>query len=218
MGKKTLIVIIVALLLIAVAVTLFLVLRKAEDNLDYTNLTHSLTKTAIKVGVPKERGFSVRQVGSLGNMIEYLNEEGGYSITARLFTASMDSYERDKDLAKAEVGYEEIKVNKFDGYQFNGTSYSKVITLALGETENEEGLYKIIEIDISRTRDYDKKIDEIIESDDVQAFLKSIQTTEYVEKEVVNEEVEENFDEVVDEELNDVVNEEVEEDLEETIE
>lgn len=189
MSKKSLIVIIVAILLIAVAVVLYFVLGKSKDNLDYTELTNEQIQTTIKVGVPKEKGIESRMIGSQGNMVEYVNEENGYRITSGLYERSFNTYDMNKETAKQEEGFKEIKINKFEGYEYNSTSFSKIIVLSLGQTSND--YHAVYEIDLTRTKDYEEPLEDLINSEDIQTFINSIKLVDYVGEVIENPPLEE---------------------------
>lgn len=196
MSKKSLIIIVVLILLIIVTIVLYLVLRnKEEDNLDYFNITNNAINTTIKVGLPKEKGFETKAIGTQGNMTEISNEELKIKILAGLYDRTVEAYDEHEEMVKDAVGFKDIKINDFEGFEYNTSNTSKVMVLILGETET--GIKKIYELELLLYSDDEKTIDEVIALEEMQILLKSVKIIDFVPNEPIKqvEEPEENIEE-----------------------
>ena len=157
--KKILIIVLAVVLLIAVGVALFFVLNK--DKTDKYTLFNDKQEKAIQVSIPQDADFTVKKDEGRISKIEFRNEDKGYRIEILLRDDIKSIYDTNAERHRESDGFKEVEINNFKGYEFNFTSYSKEINLNLGEGKN--GHYDIVNIYVSRTINFNEKVDDILE-------------------------------------------------------
>lgn len=192
MSKKSLTIIILAVLLIVVAIAVYVVLVKTKSNLDYTELTYKPIETTIKIGVPKEKGFIKKEIGTQGNMIEYSNEELELKMLLSLYDRNEETYKKHKAQIENEKGFKNIKINDFEGFEYNTSEKSKVIVLVLGKTDS--GIMKVYEVEILLYGEKERTIDEVVELEEMKTLLESVELVDFIEYKPVELDQQENED------------------------
>ena len=173
-NMKKIVIIVLVVLLVAVGVALFFVLNRDKSE-NYTLFSDKQEK-AVKVSIPQDKGFTTKDEGRTST-IEFNNETGGYRIDISLRDNLKTLYDTNLERHRDSDGFNEVEINKFKGYEYNITSFAKEIYLNLGEGKN--GLYDIVNVYVTRTADYDKGINDILELDEVKSLLNSIKVVDY---------------------------------------
>ncbi len=181
--KKILIIVLAVVLLIAVGVALFFVLNK--DKTDKYTLFNDKQEKAIQVSIPQDADFTVKKDEGRISKIEFRNEDEGYRVEILLRDDVKSIYDTNAERHRESDGFKEVEINNFKGYEFNFTSYSKEINLNLGEGKN--GHYDIVNIYVSRTINFNEKVDDILELKEVKNIINSIKLDKFVESEEVNQ-------------------------------
>lgn len=180
MDKKKLYIIIGAVvLLIAIVVVLYCVLFVGK-NLEHYEITLEDIKTTVRIGVPKERGIVANPQGTIGNKMDFVNDEEGYQVSVGLYHNLKSVYEDNMETDKEKEGFKEIEINKYKGYEFNENSFSKEIRIYLGDSG--EAYSNTYHINITRTKNHDEELDDLMKNKDIQKIIKSFKVVDYVEK------------------------------------
>ncbi len=177
MNKKVLYSLITVVVLIVLVVGLYFIFGKKAPNLEYTDLTLDEIKTTVRVGMPKDVGIVASGLNVTGNGIDFINEDKGYKIESRVYQKKNAIYDDNKERSSKEEGYEEIEINKYKGYQVNASRFSKRIEISLAE---ENGAHNIYQLFVSRTRDYDEPLEELMNLEEVKTLIKSFKVVDYV--------------------------------------
>ena len=181
--KKILIIVLAVVLLIVVGVALFFVLNK--DKTEKYTLFNDKQEKAIQVSIPQDADFTVKKDEGRISKIEFRNEDKGYRIEILLRDDIKSIYDTNAERHRESDGFKEVEINNFKGYEFNFTSYSKEINLNLGEGKN--GHYDIVNIYVSRTINFNEKVDDILELKEVKNIINSIKLDKFVESEEANQ-------------------------------
>ncbi len=203
--KKSIIIVIAALVVIGAVVAGFLFWPK--DNIEYQTFLSETYEFAVKAGFPKDSKFVFEPNKEFSNRGDFTNEEDEYNINFNITQNLKSTYDNNHERHKEKEEYEEYNFKNAKGHGYASTSFSRKIELILEETEKG---YRIATISISKTKGFSEGLGDIMESEEVKAFLNSIQLTEYVEPE---EKIEEKEDEKV--EVKEEEKEEMKEDKEE---
>ena len=181
MAKKKLYIIIgaVVLLIIAIAVVLYCILF-AGKNLEHYEITLEDIKTTIRIGVPKEKGIAANSQGTIGNKMDFVNDTEGYKVSVGLYHNLKSIYEDNMETSKEQEGFKEIEINKYKGYEFNESSFSKEMRIYLGDSG--ESYANTYHINVARTKNHNEPLDDLMKNKDIQTIIKSFKVVDYVEK------------------------------------